>query len=99
MRLRVELDCDVHDDPRECPDCVVIYSPKFREYLLPIRDGLPGPAIVFLQIRYCPWCGTKLPESLRYQWFDALENMGLEPEDEAVPPEFEDERWWRNLDA
>jgi hypothetical protein len=45
--------------------------------------------------RFCPWCGTKLPDSLRDRWFDRLDELGLEPEDEAVPKEMMSDQWWR----
>lgn len=99
MRFQIEVDCDLHDDPMECVDCAVVYSPKFREYGLPVRDGPGGSANAVVVIDYCPWCGTKLPASLRDRWFDALESMGVEPEDDAVPAEFKDDRWWRNSGA
>ena len=56
MRLHSELDCDVHDDPVECADCLVLYYSGSREYGIPVRDG--GSSYVVIQ--YCPWCGTNL---------------------------------------
>ncbi len=49
MRAHLELDCDVHDDPMECPDCLVVYLAKSGEYGLPVRDG--GSSCVVIQ--YC----------------------------------------------
>jgi hypothetical protein len=73
------------------PDLPVVYSAKFREYGVRILDG--GSAVQM--IRYCPWCGTRLPISLRDQWFDRLEEMGVDPLDEsAIPDSFNDERWY-----
>jgi hypothetical protein len=48
--------CPQHPDPRDCPDVLVL--PAAGAYGLPIRDG--GAAVSL--IRYCPWCGTRLPE-------------------------------------
>ena len=78
----------------DCADCAVVYSLKFREYGLPVRDGPDGSAGSVLVVQYCPWCGAKLPESLRDAWLDALEAMGVDPDRDSIPPEFNDDRWW-----
>ena len=61
MRAQVELVCPQHPDPSDCPDHLVRYLPVFREYGLLIHDG--GSS--FVRIQFCPWCGSRLPESLR----------------------------------
>jgi hypothetical protein len=66
------------------------YTPKFREYGIEILDGGTSK----LDLCYCPWCGTKLPESLRDDWFDRLEELGVDPFSDAVPEIFQDDRWW-----
>lgn len=76
----------------ETDDMPLSYAPKFREYGIRYNDG--GTSLQL--IRHCPWCGTQLPESLRDAWFDELERLGLEPEDE-LPDRLRDDRWWRNL--
>jgi hypothetical protein len=73
------------------PDVPIEYWDKFREYGLRILDG--GSAIQ--QIFYCPWCGAKLPPSLRQEWFDRLEELALEPNDDRVPAEMRSGEWWR----
>ena len=40
------------------------FIPEFREYGVPVRDG--GSS--FLQMEYCPWCGVRLPASLREEY-------------------------------
>jgi len=90
MRREVERVCDQHPDRHDCPDCLVAYSPKFREYGLIIHDGGSSCGV----IRFCPWCGARLPESLRYRWFDELEALGLEPDDDAVPERYRSSAWW-----
>lgn len=45
----------------EDEDHVIIYSEKFVEYKIPVRDGGTSGIVM----RYCPWCGKKLPESTR----------------------------------
>jgi hypothetical protein len=63
MRREVERVCDQHPDRFNCPDCLVHYSPRFREYGLIVHDGGSSTCL----IRFCPWCGAQLPESLRDQ--------------------------------
>lgn len=72
-------------------DASLIYVPKFREYGIRVLDG--GSS--FIAIRFCPWCGKKLPASLRDEWFSRLENLNLEPDDPKVPEELLDDSWWR----
>ncbi|TDD42068.1 hypothetical protein E1263_42335 [Kribbella antibiotica] len=89
MDRQVNLTCDLHDDPFECGDAVVTFSPKFQEYGLIIHDG----GASFLEITFCPWCGRRLPESQRDRWFEELERRGIDPWNDDVPAEFEDARW------
>jgi hypothetical protein len=63
MRRQVERACDRHPDRFDCPDALVHYSPRFREYGLMVHDG--GTSKV--RILYCPWCGARFPESCRVQ--------------------------------
>ena len=63
MRREVERVCDQHPDRHDCPDCLVGYSPRFREYGLLIHDGGSSS----MCIPFCPWCGSRLPASLRGQ--------------------------------
>lgn len=69
----------------------VVYVAKFREYGI----RLAGCEESYQLMRYCPWCGTQLPTSLRHEWFDRLEEMGKEPND-ALPPELLSDTWWKS---
>jgi hypothetical protein len=51
------------------------YSSVVREYCIPVLDG--GSSGIIL--RFCPWCGNKLPTSLREKWFGTLESLGYDP--------------------
>lgn len=84
--------CDQHEDAFDCPDALVWFNPKFQEYGLIIHDG--GASIV--TISFCPWCGRRLPESQRDRWFEQLENLGIDPDNDDVPPEFQNDRWLRS---
>ncbi|MCO5998128.1 hypothetical protein NE234_32610 [Actinoallomurus sp. WRP9H-5] len=88
MRRRLTWDCPTHLDPYDCPDAVVVYVPKFREYGLIVHDGGRSSIV----IDFCPWCGSRLPESRRDRWFDELEREGIDPWADEVPAEYEDGR-------
>lgn len=78
-------------------DKIVYYSSKFNEYGLPIYDGENGRATSYILIRYCPWCGEKLPKSRRDEWFDCLKKNGFDTpfEDfDKIPSEFKTSEWW-----
>ncbi|MEA2825622.1 MAG: hypothetical protein QOG43_61 [Actinomycetota bacterium] len=94
MRSNVEQSCEQHPDPSDCPDNLIAYVAKFREYGLIIHDG--GSS--FIRIAHCPWCGTKLPLSERDRWFAAMEQLGIDPWEGEVPSEYEDDTWLRSLD-
>ena len=71
----------------------IVFIPEFREYGVPIRDG--GSS--FLEMEYCPWCGKKLPGSLREEYFDILEKSGISypcPQD-RLPEAMRSEKWWQ----
>lgn len=56
MEYYVDLKCDIHSDPFDCPDNIVVYNEMTNVYGIIIHDG--GQS--FIQITYCPWCGNKL---------------------------------------
>lgn len=71
----------------------VRYVDKFDEYLLPVAED----GVSFLQLRFCPFCGQRLPESKRDEWFDRLERLGFdEPADQDIPSEYKSAKWWKN---
>ena len=74
-------------------DVPLVYNRRLREYGLKILDG--GTAVQ--TIGYCPWCGKKLPPSLRDVWYKRLEQLGLEPGDPAIPEEMRNDSWWKAL--
>ena len=75
----------------ESDELPIQYIPKFREYGLRVLDG--GSSVIALN--FCPWCGEKLPDSLRMDWFAQLEKRGIDPTaNETIPPEFETDQWY-----
>jgi hypothetical protein len=61
----------------------------------------PAPNRARQGVDYCPWCGTKLPESLFDTRFDILEKeYGIDsPYDDKqkdkIPAEFLTDEWWK----
>jgi hypothetical protein len=68
----------------------VVYVPKFREFALELASHT-----AFQSISHCPWCGAALPLSLRDDFFDRLDALGLDPDDPALPPEYRTDAWWQ----
>lgn len=73
------------------PEIPIVFSTKFREFGIRVLDG----GTSYLGIQYCPWCGKKLPSSLRDKWLAAIEKLGFEPGDKRIPAEYLDDRWYR----
>ena len=68
----------------------VDYYPVFNEYGIII----PGDKSI-MTLKYCPWCGKKLPDSMRLRWFEELEKLGYdEPFDQDIPEIYRDDRWY-----
>ena len=97
-----KLMTDMIDDPR----FPVEYGPLFREYgISELEDGDPG--IVQQRMFHCPWCGGKLPESLRSEWFERIRAMGLDDidifseiaDDPRIPEEMKSDAWWRKREG
>ena len=84
--------CEQHPDRFDCPECLVEYEPKFDEYGLIIHDGGSSS----MSIQFCPWCGTRLPESKRDRWFDELASLGFDdPSEQEIPEPYNTDAWFR----
>lgn len=90
MASALEFHCEHHADPFECADNLVVYNEVLDEFGLVVHDG--GPSYVL--IAYCPWCGTRLPESQRDRWFDETEAKGFT--DETLPSAYRTAEWRRH---
>lgn len=82
--------CELMERNLEDPLTPLVYDDVVREYSMPIV-GQPA----FQTIWICPWCAEALPESLRVEWVEALERLGLEPGDAAIPARLLSGAWWR----
>ena len=91
MNLAIKFDCDIHQSKYDCPDVLINYIPEFDEYAIFIRDGGTSYSI----ISYCPWCGIKLPDSKRDEWFETLESLGFDdPWEQNIPEKFRSRDWY-----
>lgn len=60
MSDEVERRCKDHPDRSDCPDCLIAFSPQSQQYGIMVHDG--GSS--YVEIKFCPWCGTRLPKDL-----------------------------------
>jgi hypothetical protein len=96
MTYYLEQRCRIHDSPFECPDNVIYFHPRFREHGIIVHDGSKS----YLVIQYCPWCGKRLPKSLRSDWFAELEKLGFEdPMNENIPAAYRSDKWYSGKTA
>lgn len=52
----------------------ILYDDKFEEYGIPVVDGPTNTDHTsYITLNFCPWCGTKLPESKRDAYFNERE--------------------------
>ncbi len=72
----------------------IIYYARYREYGFAYYQD--GPVAVFV---YCPWCGMELPDSLRDDFFQLIEDKyGMDNgynELDELPEEMRTDEWWR----
>lgn len=73
------------------------YSPIMREYYINMNNA----QYMIQEIFYCPWCGNKLPGSLRDEYFNILaREYHIEPDldiknNDRIPLEFKSDEWWK----
>lgn len=56
IAYHVNFQCNLHEDPFDCPDRLLIFDENANRYGLIIHDG--GSSSI--AISFCPWCGEKL---------------------------------------
>jgi hypothetical protein len=70
------------------------YDDAKREYFIVVKRLGRGSSIIHA-ISFCPVCGRKFPPSLRHEWFDRLEELGIDPFVDPIPSSYVDGTWWR----
>lgn len=83
MRVHCSEDFENADTP-------VYFSRQFNEFGLKIIDG----GTSYISIRHCPFCGTKLPESLRERWFEEMEKLGIDAWGDEIPGKYKTDAWY-----
>lgn len=70
---------------------IIHYNPIFDEYGI----IMPDDSFSYIKLSYCPWCGCKLPISMRDEWFSRLEKMGYENPllRDDLPVEYQSDKW------
>jgi hypothetical protein len=74
------------------------YIPRTREYGLRIVDPfirIENQPIRILPVRYCPWCGEKLPTSLKAEWLSRIGALGLSEDSPDIPAPLANDAWWK----
>ena len=71
------------------------YNPKFREYFIDVKAEYGGAVCL---IKHCPWCGKKLPNSLREKFLILLKKQhGIDYGDlkmrSKIPAELKSDEW------
>ena len=70
---------------------IVLYNEIFDEYGIPECTG----GTSYIIIKYCPWCGGRLPDSKRNEWFEELETLGFDdPFSDEIPSKFRSAEWY-----
>ncbi len=91
MTEQINYKCTDHPDPYDCPDHLIVYRAQFDEYGIIIHDGSSS----IIEINFCPWCGTELPKSKRYLWYDQLNKLGFEnPGSDDIPQKYNTDEWY-----
>lgn len=78
------------------PNPIMLWIDAWNEY----RINIPRLGNSSVVVSYCPWCGQRLPGSLRVRWYETLHQMGyMDPGEEEIPKEFDSDAWWRRADV
>lgn len=80
------------------------YVPYTRSYYIEypsLTQSSKNALTVAEKIHYCPWCGNKLPNSLKKEWSDIVKkNFGItdtldQTQLKRIPEEFMSDEWWK----
>jgi len=88
--------CHLMDTFTRDPRVGISYSKVMREYYIDLIDSPAKQCAV-----YCPFCGDKLPSSVRDQYFEILEkeyqidHPRYEEQAKRIPEEFKSDEWWK----
>lgn len=85
--------CQKHDDLYHCSDAEIVYEKIFDEYSINAKGG-NGDLTV---IKFCPFCGTKLPHPKRDLYYEELESKGIDwiESPESIPKDYQSDAWYK----
>ena len=95
MAIKEKFCCEDMESCVNNKDWVIEYNRVTKSYLLSCRD------YITLRMKYCLFCGTKLPKDLNDELHDILvEELAIEDpdygnNDPRIPPEFKTDEWWK----
>jgi len=67
------------------------YSSAYKEFGIKLSSGYE-----YSILKYCNWCGSKLPDSKRDEWFYSLEKQGIDPWENDIPIHYLSSSWWEH---
>ena len=83
--------CELMTEYLTYKEIPVRYIANVREYGIRVLDG----GTSFIVLKFCPWCGQKLPDSLRDARFDELNALGFDMFSDDMPVKFKTDKWWK----
>lgn len=96
MQKQTSICCNTLNKALSNKIAPLYYSDRLREYFLHNFFDPTGGVLAV-----CPWCGKKLPTSLREEYHDATQALNLPYEIDAffdpekLPKEFQTNEWWK----
>jgi hypothetical protein len=87
--------CDQMDSLLNRGQTAIAYNEILREYSI-LDQHLASTARQ--EMIFCPWCGKRLPASLRDEWFEVMEReFGIDDPNSSPPgpQEMHTDAWWR----
>ena len=71
-------------------DIMFDYLPYVREFGIAKRNSATGMYL----IHFCPWCGSRLPRSLREEWYRYVWDPKSLDMQTKIPKLFRTDQWW-----
>jgi hypothetical protein len=88
-------------DSRVADTCPLKYWPAQRTYVMLVDPTAVGAPRAADEIKFCPWCGTKLPASLMNDYINEIESLNIRNpktgilDKRKIPRIFRTDEWWK----
>jgi hypothetical protein len=73
---------------------IIKYDARWDVYYIVVSGD--GENETRQDVKFCPWCGERLPASRFSDWHKRLEELGLDWRKDAIPEYYNGDRWWRS---